>query len=143
MGKNRPWYETDPNKVEEKKFSNVVATTFRCNFRKLPVQYGLDFSMYGNRELVGFAEMKCRTNPVRAYPTYMVSTKKYDAASKLNAQFGLPCYLFVRWTDRWGCTEIHTMRDGVEVGAGGRTDRGDPQDVEQVAYIPLSHFLFY
>lgn len=143
MARRRPQYETDPDRRRELEFSRTVEEKFKCSFRKMPMQYGMDFAMFHQKGLVGYGEVKVRTNPVRQYPTYMLSMKKVHCANALHDLSGVPCFLFVRWTDRWGSVELNKIAGSVEVANGGRTDRGDPQDVEPVAYIPLSLFSFY
>lgn len=139
----RPRYETSEDLTREDDFSRVVGKKFNCSFSKMPDRYGLDFCLTRGGVATAFAEIKVRSNPRGKYPTYMISLSKVTSANVLNASTGLPCFLLVRWTDCWGYVRIDGMIAQGNVGIGGRTDRGDPQDMEPVYLIPMSSFTCY
>lgn len=135
----RPTYETDADRGREADFSNILCQVFRCTLYKLPIRYGLDFSVVKDGRTIGFLETKIRTNPSGQYPTYMISAGKFMSADALTRSTGLPCRLAVMWTDNWGYTDL-ALTPEIVVSMGGRRDRGDEQDIEPVHLIPISSF---
>ena len=61
------------------------------------------------------------------------------AARALSETSKLPSFLVVRWSDNCGYIRIDTLLD-FEISMGGRTDRGDKQDIEPVMLIPIHNF---
>ena len=135
----RPMYETKADRGREAEFSLLLSEVFDCTLSKLPIRYGLDFSAVRNGRVVAFMETKIRTNPVGQYPTYMISSGKLIHADALTSATNLKCLLAVRWTDAWGYTELKMTPESV-ISIGGRSDRGDEQDIEPVILIPISCF---
>lgn len=135
----RPRYETQYDREKETAFSTILSDSFRCRLYKLPLRYGLDFSAVRDGRVVAFIETKVRTNPVGQYPTYMVSAGKFMYADSITRVTGLNCLLAVMWSDAWGYTDL-VMKPEITLSIGGRTDRGDGQDVEPVCLIPISCF---
>jgi len=132
-------YETSSDRGREEEFSFLLSEKFNCTFSKLPIRYGLDFSAVRDGRVVSFVETKVRTNPVGQYQTYMISSGKLIHADALTRATGLKCFLAVKWTDAWGYTELKMTPDSV-ISIGGRSDRGDGQDIEPVCLISLSRF---
>ena len=87
------------------------------------------------REVV---EVKCRTNPSDQYGTYMLSSEKYTALLEYKREFSVEASLLVRFTD--GIFRTYLPAPHVRIGVNGRRDRGDPADIEIVAYIPMGAF---
>jgi hypothetical protein len=134
----RPIYETQDNLDAEKKLVGILEGEWHCKMRKLSRKAQIDYAIFRKGELVGFAEIKCRTNRKDAYKTYMLSLDKISAALRLNAITALPVLLVVSWSDTTGCMRI-VKPD--EVNIGGRVDRNDPQDIELVGYYDITkHF---
>lgn len=136
----RPLYETQSDVLRETDFSLIISKKFNCTLSKLPMRYGLDFTAMRDGRAVSFIETKVRTNAVSAYSTYMLSVGKFTHADALTRSTGLPCFLCVMWSDAWGYTPLRA-NPGFEVAFGGRSDRGDAQDMEPVFLIPMSSFV--
>ncbi len=105
---------------------------------KLPIRYCLDYAALRNKKIVAFVEIKHRTNKIHAYPTYMLSLAKVQAAKRLAEDVKVPSFLVVQWIDALGTTNLANCKFSVEMG--GRIDRKDSQDVEPVAHINLAEF---
>ena len=58
----RVLYETVDNLRSEKNVIGYVSGRWNVASFKLPMSYKLDYAMYRNEKLVGFAEVKCRTH---------------------------------------------------------------------------------
>ena len=132
-----PRYETISDLKNEQSVIEHLSETRDYTFRKLPTRYVLDYAVIKNGDVIGFAEIKCRTCASTDYDTMMVSLSKVLAAHQLSQVTGLPSYLIVRWTDKIGSINFkadHAIR------AGGRTDRGDAQDIDVCAYYPITVF---
>jgi hypothetical protein len=81
-------------------------------------------------------EVKVRRNERSRYPTYMLSKMKYDTLCSVTEQ-GADALLAVQWTDQLGVIQLPAEHT---VSTGGRYDRNDPRDVEQVVLIPVKKF---
>ena len=136
----RPTYETQGDVDNEREVMRLLCAKWQCQFAKLPKKYALDYVLIRHDEVKAFAEVKCRTNPVGAYPTYMLALQKVIAAKELTRSTGKPSMLIVRWSDAIGYT--HLAGD-YKVRVGGRVDRGDWQDVEPVVDISLDDFVMW
>ena len=108
-----------------------------------------DFSENRNDEKIGVAwlEIKNRSNPIKQYPTFMLSMAKIMTAQQLSEASGLPSFVVVRWADAIGYTRIDSddeyELDVAYIGIGGRTDRNDAQDIEPLVYIRNSAFTLW
>lgn len=137
---SRPLYETSGDRGREDGVRRLIERRWNCTATKLPMQYHLDFGLYRGGELVAFAEVKCRKTPFANYPTYIISLSKVVAALDLSAAAGrVPALLVVNWADVVGWVNLAQAGDW-KVRSGGRTDRGDWQDVEPVVEIPIEEF---
>ena len=81
-------------------------------------------------------EIKTRHISSVKYPTFMISKQKYDALCALHEK-GLRCGILVQWTDKLGFATVPTE---YTTNVGGRTDRGDPRDIEPMVYINTKRF---
>lgn len=91
------------------------------------------FNLGGTKCVV---EVKVRKNERNRYPTYMLSKMKYDTLCNVTEQ-GADALLAVQWTDQLGVIQLPTEHT---VSTGGRYDRNDSRDIEQVVLIPVKKF---
>ena len=89
--------------------------------------------------LLGLAEIKCRTFTPGQYPTLGLSAHKWQALVDCWDR-GVPGYLYVRLLEEDLMLTVG-KRIEVELTTWGRTDRGDPQDVERAVMIPMDLFV--
>ena len=128
----RPRYERPRDLTNEQR----VAARMKergIELHKLPMSYRLDFAMFRDSKLRGFAETKARNNRFRSYPTLMISLGKVMAARQL-AEISDTRSVFldeIVWCD---------FASPFEVAMGGRWDRGDDDDVEPVAHYRIETF---
>lgn len=139
----RPTYEKKENRRKELQAADVIRKLWwpdqRTQVQHLPVKSVLDLAFVRDSVILGFGEVKVRTNDHDRYPTYMLSLEKWMTGVALRKNLRLPVWLFVQFADQLMWAPFAHV-EGIEVGMGGRYDRGDPQDVEPVALIPLSLF---
>lgn len=88
--------------------------------------------------IVSVAEIKCRTNPMSAYPTYMISAEKMRKLCAFAQMHGVVGMIIVGWS--CGTVGHVTMPCKHTLQIGGRIDRNDPMDTEIVCHIPISNF---
>ena len=135
----RPKYETSEDLSKEALAIQKFIARFggAVEFAKLPIQYKMDFCLIDDETVCTFVEVKCRTNKKTAYSTYIISRSKIVVAKAYN-DIGIKCILLVQWTDEMGWVDLSNNEWPVKIG--GRKDRGDWQDIEPVAHIPISEF---
>jgi len=132
-----PIYETKDDLLNEKSVIDFISGIRPYTFRKLPQRYALDYALIQDGDVVGWAEIKCRSCASTDYADAMVSFFKVKAALELSRVSGLPAHLIVRWTDMTGVINFYSDH---QVRTGGRSDRGDTQDIDVCAYYPIAGF---
>jgi len=142
----RPIYENANDLRSEKNLISHVSDCWNVVSYKLPMSYKIDYAMYridtgtsnsSSENLVGFAEVKCRTHKFGTFPTYIISLAKVMEARRLARETDTRSILIVSWTDKIGYLDFlchHQIRHG------GRADRNDWQDQEPVCHFDLKHF---
>jgi hypothetical protein len=135
----RPLYESQSDLQNEFAVAALLAKRWSCEFRKLPIKYGVDFAVCQGRDIVAFAEIKCRSysySQLDRLGGYMVSAHKWAVGLTLSRSFDVPLVLIVRLTDGifW------TKDTSGKLVMGGRSDRGDEQDIEPCVLLPMSSF---
>ena len=106
---------------------------------RLPDNYEMDYVSLRNLQPTAWVEIKCRTNPSTLYTDYMLSLGKWESGVGHHSE-SAPFVLIVRFTDG----TFYYKYDGAfnpRTGWGGRKDRNDKQDMEQVVYIPMNKFI--
>lgn len=135
---SRPLYETEFDRENELAVAKAVGARYGWEARKLPSRYALDFALVEGAEVRFWLEVKCRRNARAAYPTYMLSLSKVFALLELQERTSIRSGVAVSWTD---CLGVLPLPSPYRVSIGGRTDRGDAQDVEPVALFDVGLFL--
>lgn len=132
-------YESAQDKSHEAQVIARLCSAWGCDAKKMPAAYPMDWSLKKGQEVKALAEIKFRN---ASYPTYIVSLRKYSDMLNLHQASGLPCLLVVCWPEDGRRVIKYTAvtNKPAKVIHGGRTDRGDSQDVEPMAEIPMSEF---
>ena len=129
-------YETVEDLSKECEVADTVAKRWNCRHVKLGELAPLDRALFRDDTLKCYLEIKCRNNAHDYYPDYMIDASKMDAGMQIAAHDGVPFFLIVHFTDG-----VYWIK--VEEGpfatrkTGGRTDRGDPNDIEVCCYVPM------
>jgi len=132
-------YENANTLKHESTFAVDLARAWRCLLVKVPVKYCIDMLAMRNGSPVAWVELKNRDTSSNAFGEYMLSLGKWKAGRELATATSLPFMLAVRWNDGDTCVRL----DGetkIRLGFGGRADRGDWQDQEPMAFIPMKSF---
>ncbi|WYN05145.1 hypothetical protein ISREJYDI_CDS0185 [Pseudomonas phage UNO-G1W1] len=135
----RPRYETQQDRDNESSVKSQIEKWAKCTLTKTGSQAFYDWEAHRDGKLVALMEFKKRTNPRRQYPTYMVAMKKIDRGIALAKDAGVPFIFFVQWTDGLHYLVVNTDTP-MTVGTGGRKDRGDRYDMEEMAYFDTALF---
>ena len=134
----RPLYETQQDRDNEQAMSSIIERQFDCQLTKMPIKLSLDFMATRNGRAVAFIEARQRKTKMLQYPTYMISLYKVMMANTLTQATGLPCFLAVQWSDAAGICKLPS--NDMDIRTGGTTRRGDPQDIEPMAYFDVASF---
>jgi len=129
----RKQYETEADRRKEQALADAFAA-HGYDFYKLPIQYRLDFVVFKDNEAKAFIEVKHRNVRLFQYDTAMISLSKVIQARLLTQHTGLPAYLLNVYKDNIARFDF---AGEYEIGKGGRSDRGDPQDADICAYFPI------
>lgn len=136
----RPTYETQADQQHEQAVVDLLCRKWDCSAHKTPKFYSVDWSLGKGRVVKAMAEIKFRN---ASYPTYILSLHKWVDMCTSSIMSGLPYLLVVCWPED-GKRVVRYLRaeHGVHdrVIHGGRTDRGDSQDVEPLVEISVSKF---
>tara|TARA_R110000744_G_scaffold69627_1_gene141217 strand:- start:111 stop:551 length:441 start_codon:yes stop_codon:yes gene_type:complete len=130
-------YENDLNLISEKQVINHVSKSWNVVSYKLPISYKLDYAMYRDEELLGFAEVKCRTHKFGTFPTYMISLAKVLKSRDLWLCTRRPTILIVSWIGKVAYLDFSSPH---KIKQGGRSDRNDWQDQEPMCHYDLKEF---
>ena len=68
----------------------------------------------------------------------MLSAAKYKKMLSLADALKVHALLLVKYTDK---TRMVKLEEEYQINIGGRTDRGDAQDIEKCIYIPIEDFV--
>tara|TARA_R110000772_G_scaffold89955_2_gene186127 strand:- start:191 stop:568 length:378 start_codon:yes stop_codon:yes gene_type:complete len=104
------------------------------SFRKLPVSYIVDYAALRGRDVVGFVEVKKRSNRMNKYPDIFVSLHKVNASMALK-QVGMKTIFAIQWED---CLGWILLDDPDQISFSGRTDRNDTADLEPMCHFNIS-----
>lgn len=132
----RRHYETDADLAREAAAVATLCEALGCEALKMPLASRADALLYRNGEAKTVIEFKRRSTRRRAYPTYMIGKAKYDALCAW-VPLGFKAALLVQWSDELAYVMVPIEHD---TGEGGRTDRGDERDIEEVVHIATEHF---
>lgn len=129
---SRPLYETKEDMDRETAVATELCRAWKCTSRKFGKNYTLDYELLRDGEVVALCEIKCRFVSHNTYDTYMISVQKIKEAQKIADSRRLPAFIVVHYEDDIRFFHVNMEPDWTE--QGGRTDRGDPMDVEEVAH---------
>jgi hypothetical protein len=132
----RTFYETPEHLSEEEYIAELVQDRWGIGVTKLAPLESLDYAAHrGLRCTTKFwLELKRRHCPRHRYTSIFLSLNKVKAAAVRH----LPSYFVVLFDDALVYTPIIAGR--WPTAQCGRTDRGDPFDIEWVQLIPTSEF---
>lgn len=142
----RPIYENDDHRRAEREMAERVAQTWNCGIVKLPELSVVDWVLTGRNGRVTRAFMECKNRATYSWEFFernggvFCSERKWNAARELCREADVP-FVFVIQVDRdelWYSRVVDWSHDGIV--EGGRTDRGDPRDIEPCVLLRRRRF---
>jgi len=139
---DRPIYENEESLKSEAGTAFEIEKAWKVKLVKMPMKNKIDFLMKRAADLEpkAFIEAKNRACKKHQYKTYMISLDKWVAGLSMESSTNLPFILVVNWNDEIGYLKCKEVIGAITVNMGGRTDRGDAQDIEPVVHIPIYLF---
>lgn len=138
---SRPLYETQDNIDDERRIVEEVAAACGAYWAKLPRLSVIDYVLCKGPVAVRGLEVKRRRVPRSHYPTLTISKKKIDRAMVACCALNLPLLLAIGWDDGTFVYRFDELIiDTFDVVTGGRADRDDPKDIEEMYAIPTANF---
>lgn len=137
----RPTYETPQDRRNQ---GDVAASLERITGLRLiglPQHSRVDYVGADHEgQAKALFEIKRRGVSWKTYPTLMLSLNKAAAMIELERLTSLPANLVVQWDDALGIVRPAKVADQLSISKGGRWDRGDAQDVEDVVHFDIELF---
>lgn len=137
----RPRYETAADRTRESKAAALFASHYK-DLKVTKMEHGAfaDFEIRKGVKLVGYMEVKTRRCPSTQYRTYHVSKMKLLTLQKTARKHGVRPVLLVQWSDKAGWIDVDTYLANATFTTGGRWDRNDPHDVEEMAEVNIKDY---
>lgn len=135
----RPRYETPEDLKREQEIAERMGVYFKCEVKKLPLAYKLDWMAMRDEVPCAWIEAKRRFRTLDQYPDTFLSLQKLMAARELHAVSDLRCLFVVQFNDCLAYADILTPPHR-KIAFKGRTDRDDWQDQEPVVCIPTAQW---
>ena len=137
----RPLYEKKAHLKTELEAKELLEHSWKVSLNKLPYSYAPDWLAFDGDDARAWVEYKNRKHRHDTFPNYLVSLRKWMSLRDLSEKTMLPSLLTVEFTDTMLCYR-HYPNDIsiIHIAWAGRTDRGDEQDMEPCAMIPMRLF---
>lgn len=136
----RPVYESPQDRANEEQVISFLSQKWHVQANKNPKFYPVDWSLSKDGEVKAMVEIKVRN---RSYPTYIISSRKWADAVQASEALGIPYLLAVCWPEM-GKQVVRYIKvaKGIHdrIVHGGRSDRGDSQDMEPMTEISMTKF---
>jgi len=128
--------ETPADLAEEQAMADKVAKLWRCELKKLPKNYHIDFAIMDGGEVKGFIEMRRRHIKSTDYPDTFLSLKKWMGLQAVAKTTGLPVHWCVQYDDK--ICSIKVADQKLKLGINGNRMRGYEDSFEPVVHIPIA-----
>lgn len=141
----RPTYESEEDRKQERQIADLLSVYWRCRFAKLKKACHVDFGLIREDKIVGLVEIKCRNYSLEEIDKMgglFISALKYQAARQWCDTYKIGFAVIAKLSD--GLYFWSTKKDEpfpvLKMEMGGRTDRGDWQDIEPCCLVPANEF---
>ncbi len=139
----RKKYETAVDRKNENMVIELIKKTRPdFSFRKTSQLSLYDFDVFDvNGRQIGILEIKTRKHKFGTFNTLNISRKKIAGLIAVANAKRLNAFLCISWDDMVGALTLKKeMLISLESEKGGRVDRDDPHDIEQMLYVPIKDF---
>lgn len=144
---SRPRYCKPENRENERRvigifvdFLRATGPTLKWGYAQTAKDCDVDGVIYRNSQPVAVVEVKGRKGDCRRYTEWHVSNDKVERAKAHAKKLGLPFILLFSWDQSVFFIDSSKIPADAVVAEGGRWDREDPFDVEDMLYIPARLF---
>lgn len=135
----RPIYESSKNIDNEKIAAKEIARVIGCNVMRNKKLCAFDYSFIKDNNIKAIGEIKVRSCFRNQYKTFFISADKVLKCKEFASTFDIKFLLFVWWGDGIYMLDVmETSHDYLDIG--GRTDRGDAQDIEPMVHYSVEKF---
>lgn len=128
-----PLYETSDDRKREASIASILCCKWGCDAIMLPKKSIADAMLVDDESVKALIEIKCRN---KEYDTYMISQRKINDLRQAADMFQVKSLVVVSFPDRICYFDSAMEPDKVE--KGGRTDRNDSHDVEQMNHYSVT-----
>ena len=141
---SRPTYETLLDRACERHIARTFAERLPALRGSEPIQFRskvrVDVAYMKDGLIITLVEIKRREVPFGEYPSMMLSASKYDSLKQAEKALNLPILMLWAFVDDVYAWFRVPLPDHVLThSTGGRIDRGDLDDVEDVIMVPLRY----
>ena len=136
----RPVYERKSDREREARLAMWLGKEFGWDMKEMPQFNFCDYQAEIDGKLNNI-EIKYRDIHWGQYPTIILSKDKFMKGLDRQVNHSEPFRFYVRHKTGLRCYEMddYCLFD-ISFKQGGRKDRGDPKDIEEVADIPIQLF---
>lgn len=127
-----PIYETTDDRKREASIASILCCKWGCDAIMLPKLSVADAMLLKDDTVKAFVEIKARG---KQYDTYMISARKIADLKHASEMFQVMSLVIVSFPDHIAYFDASIEPDKVE--KGGRTDRHDSNDVEQMNHYNI------
>lgn len=134
-----PPYQSEEDTANEEGVAELIEKMTNLTKQKLSAsEFCVDYVFHRKLVPVYLVEVKCRKNPVGAYPDLMISANKIRKGQQLSEYMKIPFFLAIRWTDRTAIRKVENdERFQIKIGGRPPKARNDVLDVEPCCMIPI------
>ena len=132
----RQLYETQNDLMRESAVAKELCKQWKCDGKKYSTAHHLDYKLTRGNQLMALCEIKCRNVHSYDYDTYMISYNKIKNARTISREQRVPAFIVVHYEDDIQYFDVEELPN--LLSEGGRTDRNDPFDIEEVAHYNMN-----
>jgi hypothetical protein len=140
---SRPVYETPQDRESQEDVIYAYARAVRLIPVRMPRLSVFDYEMHDGNRVQQVVEVKDRRKPFAALTrdgAYAISARKLRDLRAIARERHCTAWLVIRTPDGIHAAPIPCGGTKWERRMGGRTDRGDPQDIELMEFVPAKQF---
>ena len=143
-----PLYEDEASLAIERRIADRAASLDDCIFEKFPPwphsrenQIEGQFLKEHTGKLVKLVEVKDRKHRIGEYETLIIDAGKLEMGLVWSSLCREPFHVIIQWENCCGSVEVTKERYREwRTAKGGRVDRGDAHDIDDVKHIPCRLF---
>jgi hypothetical protein len=138
--KNRDFTEAEERQdyANEQAIAKQLAVSWQCEMEKQPKFATFDYIAKRDKAILAFVEVRKRSHKINAFPDVYINLKKLLEARLLESATDTKCLFVVQFVDCLAYCRLNKKLQLIKSTGGWK--RRNPNDVEEVALIPISQF---